>query len=48
MSLETHKTCCRFCHNYCAFEVEVDFDAITGTARQSAIPVNVRRAAVAI
>ncbi len=23
MSLETHKTYCRFCHNYCAFEVDV-------------------------
>ena len=27
---------------------EVDFDRITGMARQSAIPVNVRRASIAI
>ena len=24
MSLETHKTYCRFCHNYCAFDVDVE------------------------
>jgi anaerobic selenocysteine-containing dehydrogenase len=24
MALETHKTYCRFCHNYCAFEVDVE------------------------
>jgi anaerobic selenocysteine-containing dehydrogenase len=24
MAVETHKTYCRFCHNYCAFEVDVE------------------------
>ncbi len=24
MAIETHKTYCRFCHNYCAFEVDVE------------------------
>ncbi len=24
MALETHKTYCRFCHNYCAFDVDVE------------------------
>ena len=27
MAPETHKTYCRFCHNYCAFEVDVEWES---------------------
>jgi anaerobic selenocysteine-containing dehydrogenase len=39
MSVTTHKTYCRFCHNYCAFEVDVENGAAIAVRGDAADPI---------